>query len=166
MENTKQDPRLPPGYSIKGESYVFMGEDHVAWSAVGLRKTFTHTGCRNKAQAIARCWEDYSKPDLDESPCEDLWVHQLRVWTFYEVFDRIDRAASSGRNDIRIERSSGEVVTGYINPKGGGFGGRCIGVRFIADDGTNRYKAVETEKLIDMNPRLFEGLPAAHKGPR
>lgn len=104
-------------------------------------------------------------PELVQDPSDELYVRQLRAWSHYGTFDRFDDAAARGR-DIKIKRSTGEFVKGYIHPTGGGFGGRMIGVRWVAEDGTNRYKGINTEDLIDWNPRLFEGLPEGYKGPR
>lgn len=105
-------------------------------------------------------------PKLVQKPSDELYVRQLRAWDHYGTFDRIRDAAASGRDDIRIKRSSGEFVNGSIYMKGSGYGGLMTGIRFLGDDNTNRYKGVDTDKLIDWNPQLFGGLPEGYKGPR
>jgi len=95
---------------------------------------------------------------------QHVWLEQLRIWRDSGAFKRIDEAEQAG-TWVTIPRSDGSTSLALIDPRGGGCGGRLIGVKWETNAGEKRYKDLHTDVLIDLNPQLFVGL-TNYKGPR
>lgn len=118
----------------------------------------------NACTEAVRVLRGEPKPPLEQDPNKQLWVRQLEAWRYFGTFDAIDTACAAGWG-IKIQRSDGTIIDGWIEPRQGGFGGRATGVRFL-EGKENRYKSVPTEAFIDLNPHLFTHLQEGYAGPR
>ena len=80
----------------------------------------------------------------------EWWVQQLHAWDDDSVFDRLEKAMESG-DTVLVKRSDGSISNATICGLGG-FGGRVVSVKIDGDP--SRYKAVDTDYFLELNPDL------------
>jgi len=79
----------------------------------------------------------------------EWWLRQLRAWDRYGVFKRFTEAIRT-RRPVKVRRSSGAIDGAFI--RGTGYGGRSVELEI--DTSPARYKSVDTDKFLELNPEL------------